>query len=588
MKKYKITLKEKNKRLEGLLQIKENALFLECPDKIITISYQNIISCKLKEDTLFIETDETTFELVGDSANIIKEQVKKYLKEHKVLEKKKPQTKEEILKSAIDVFDQFISSKKNETIFVFCDENQSALMNYAIDKNDEEGLESLLKTNVWFFFLGLYKYIRENISKDKKTEAFFRNLFPGIIDEFHEMLQTNDQEVLKDYDYEENLQKINTYFLKQEQALEINPELGKDLASFDDFKKFLKELESLYNEYVNPSEKLNIYLDIIKEKKKIDPNSKEGILKLVTKKYLRFQVQKYNHLFVFASPKYSESLKVALDANNMELADSTIELATKQFYMSLFMYCYNNIDHSEKTKEFFRNIYPNLVDTYLESDEESQKILDYDHYETIIQNVISLTMRMKKKKEDLRLNHQEVDEDSYKMYEEIEPYLLFLEESYNRYVKPETNLNILLNHQSNVTANKSDASGKAFIHFYLPIMLITGMVILFFIELFGEGGLIMELGWVSVIFFIILIIWATIGASGKECTCGYCGKWNALKLTSDHIIDSKDTWKTKVEYINNHRYEKQVAVRIDLHEKHYICENCNNETVKYVNEETTL
>ena len=252
------------------------------------------------------------------------------------------------------------------------------------------------------------------------------------------------------------------------------------------------------------------------------------------------------------------------------------------------MYCYNNIDHSEKTKEFFRNIYPNLVDTYLESDEESRKILDYDHYETIIQNIISLTMRMKKKKEELIANHQEFEESSYKMYDEIEPYLLFLEESYNRYVKPETNLNILLNHQSNVEENKSVSSSKAFTHFYLPIILIVGMVILFFIELFDDGGIIMEGGWFSIIFFVILIIWASVGASGKECTCGYCGKWNALKLTSDRIIDSKDTWRTKVEYVNNRRYEKQVAVRIDLHEKHYICENCNNETVKYVNEETTL
>ena len=174
------------------------------------------------------------------------------------------------------------------------------------------------------------------------------------------------------------------------------------------------------------------------------------------------------------------------------------------------------------------------------------------------------------------------------MYDEIEPYLLFLEESYNRYVKPEKELNILLNHQVNRGNNQGEASSKAWTYFYLPIVLIIAMVILFFMELFGDGGIIIDCGWFSVGLFIILVIWAAIGANGKECTCPTCGKWDALKLQSDRIIDSKDTWRTKTEYINNRRIEKQVAVRIDLHEQHYICENCNNETVKYVNKETIL
>ena len=48
MKKYKITLKEKNDSLEGKLQIKEKELFFECEDKIITIPYTSIVSSKLK------------------------------------------------------------------------------------------------------------------------------------------------------------------------------------------------------------------------------------------------------------------------------------------------------------------------------------------------------------------------------------------------------------------------------------------------------------------------------------------------------------------------------------------------------------
>ena len=56
------------------------------------------------------------------------------------------------------------------------------------------------------------------------------------------------------------------------------------------------------------------------------------------------------------------------------------------------------------------------------------------------------------------------------------------------------------------------------------------MVILFFMELFGDGGIIIDCGWFSVGLFIILVIWAAIGANGKECTCPTCGKWDALKL----------------------------------------------------------
>lgn len=585
MKKFNILWQSNKKKIPSQLQVKEKELFIEIDNKIIKIPFTSIVNSTLKENTLSIETDENTYQLESEHAKLIKEKIKDYHKEKNKISKKK--SKEEILQDILALYNKFIENKPNEMLFAFSDDTSSTLINYALETDETESIISVVKSKVWEFFLGLYYYILENVDNSSNTEEFFRNLFPDVIDEFHDILKSNDEEILKDYQYEENLKRVNTFFLKNEQALEIKPELRKGVPDYQKFKSFLKELEQAYNDYVNPSKKLNIFLNIVKEPKKIDPNSQEGILKLVNKRFMRFHVSKYAQIFTFASPKYHESLSVGLKTENDELIESSMELAEKQFYMSLFLYCYQKIDQSEKTKEFFRNIYPNLVDSVLEMSEEDLKILDYNHYEQIISDIISLTMRMKKQREENQ-TQKDFDCESYQMYDEIEPYLLFLEESYNRYVKPEKELNILLNHQVNRGNNQGEASSKAWTHFYLPIVLIIAMVILFFMELFGDGGIIIDCGWFSVGLFIILVIWAAVGANEKECTCPTCGKWDALKLQSDRIIDSKDTWRTKTEYINNRRIEKQVAVRIDLHEQHYICENCNNETVKYVNEETIL
>ena len=585
MNKFNILWQSNKKKIPSQLQVKEKELFIEIDNKIIKIPFTSIVNSTLKENTLSIETDENTYQLESEHAKLIKEKIKDYHKEKNKISKKK--SKEEILQDILALYNKFIENKPNEMLFAFSDETSSTLINYALETDETESIISVVKSKVWEFFLGLYYYILENVDNSSNTEEFFRNLFPDVIDEFHDILKSNDEEILKDYQYEENLKRVNTFFLKNEQALEIKPELRKGVPDYQKFKSFLKELEQAYNDYVNPSKKLNIFLNIVKEPKKIDPNSQEGILKLVNKRFMRFHVSKYAQIFTFASPKYHESLSVGLKTENDELIESSMELAEKQFYMSLFLYCYQKIDQSEKTKEFFRNIYPNLVDSVLEMSEEDLKILDYNHYEQIISDIISLTMRMKKQREENQ-TQKDFDCESYQMYDEIEPYLLFLEESYNRYVKPEKELNILLNHQVNRGNNQGEASSKAWTHFYLPIVLIIAMVILFFMELFGDGGIIIDCGWFSVGLFIILVIWAAVGANEKECTCPTCGKWDALKLQSDRIIDSKDTWRTKTEYINNRRIEKQVAVRIDLHEQHYICENCNNETVKYVNEETIL
>ena len=58
--------------------------------------------------------------------------------------------------------------------------------------------------------------------------------------------------------------------------------------------------------------------------------------------------------------------------------------------------------------------------------------------------------------------------------------------------------------------------------------------------------------------------------------------------TSDKIIDHENSWRTKTEYRNGNSYRREVPVRIDLHEKHFKCDNCGNEEVRYIREEHDL
>lgn len=590
MKKYTVTIQNGKNKKDGKLQIKEKELFIECEHEIITIPFSNIINSNLKEKELQIETEETTILIISENADIIANKIKDYKKIVKPkAEPKKSDPK--ILEDILNEYDNYMNGieNKNEMLFIICDSDSNDLMDYYIQNEDFDNLTKLKNLKKWEFFLGLYKYILEKIDHSKKTEEFFRNLFPEVLDEFQEMLENQDTESLKNYQYAEKLEQVNTWFLKTEQALEIRPELGESLPKYEEFKTFLKKLETAYNNYVKPKTKLNIFLNIIKEKKKRNPDDPEEILKEVSKKYMKFHVLKYCNIFAYASEEYHALLKqeLDLDPENLEDIENILDLANNQFYMSLLIYCYNKVDNSEKTKEFFKNLFPNLVDGILESSQEKLQELGYNNYEKVIKDIISLTMRMKKQKEQKIQNGEDIGE-SYKMYDEIEPYLQFLEKSYNKYVNPQTPLNILVEHQTNVVENQTEASNKAFWQYYLPIILMVIMIIKFLFELFGEKGIIMELGWFSVIFFVILIIWIAIGSSGKSLTCETCGKWNSLKLTKDYIIDSKDSWKTKVEYINNRRIEKQVPIRIDVHEKHFICENCHNECVRYIQEETEL
>ena len=213
MKKFNILWQSNKKKIPSQLQVKEKELFIEIENKIIKIPFTSIVNSTLKENTLSIETDENTYQLESEHAKLIKEKIKDYHKEKNKIPKKK--SKEEILKDILDSYNKFIENKQNEMLFVFSDETSSTLINYALETDETESIISVVKSKVWEFFLGLYYYILENIDNSSSTEEFFRNLFPDVIDEFHDILKSNDEEILKDYQYEENLKRVNTFFLKK-------------------------------------------------------------------------------------------------------------------------------------------------------------------------------------------------------------------------------------------------------------------------------------------------------------------------------------------------------------------------------------
>ena len=328
--------------------------------------------------------------------------------------------------------------------------------------------------------------------------------------------------------------------------------------------------------------------DINKEETKNITISDDEILQEVLKRFNEFN-EKYSSIFIL-NHEFKGLYDQQLDKDDYEGVISLIKMVTQQFYLSMLVYIYNNVDNSEKTIEFFKNLYPTLVCKELLESKELITKGSLDKYPEFLSDIMSLCIRMKSHRSAELKNKEQIDETLYDLYDEFEPYMLFLEESYNNYVNHENKLNIMLDHKANdIDQNKKDAFKYTFFAYYTPIILIAIMIFMFLVEICGDGGIITSGGWFSVFIFIVLLVWIGIGHDSKRLTCKYCGKFDSLKLTSDEIIESRDTWSTQTVYDSNNRpYQKQVAVRIDTHERHYTCSNCHNEIIRIEDEEHKL
>lgn len=265
-----------------------------------------------------------------------------------------------------------------------------------------------------------------------------------------------------------------------------------------------------------------------------------------------------------------------------------IETTKAEFVMSLFVYILLQASEKEHKKAvmFLRNIDAGYLDEIkknfgLSNDglkkalEETDSLYAAYDYREWRKSVFYNLSRMRDYDWDLK-------------EEEFIAFLTNLQNAYNAYVSPEKDLDLIGEYTKTSVDNAKSASTINIFAFWLPLVLIILMVICFFIELFSSDGEMFRFGWWSVAAFIILVIWAVIGNNGRINTCPNCKKWGALKLEHDYIIDSYETWRTKTITENARNYTKQVAVRIDKHEEHYVCQHCGKKETRYRETETQL
>lgn len=369
--------------------------------------------------------------------------------------------------------------------------------------------------------------------------------------------------------------EIEECFTNMKGDIRLNTSKKEYTISSDDSKTIKQNLDLKLGSKSSPQIVPSEPLSSPKHKTKDDVEILEDIL-LTHNKFVETLGQK-----MITGSKLYKLYESYMDNDEIDKANNIKNLACHGFFFSMFVYIMQNIDDSERTITFFKNLYPDdtdgLADYVVTDNKEELKNFDY---KAELQGQIKELMAV------------EADE-TFKAkgnltYAEFTAYLKIFEEAYNDFVNPPIKFNALLDAQVNREKNAAVASSNSFKYFWLPLMLIIGMAIKFFLELFNEPGIVMGGGWFSIIVFVVLFIWCCVGSDGRNTTCQFCGKWASLKLTSDKIIDHENSWRTKTEYRNGNSYRREVPVRIDLHEKHFKCDNCGNEEVRYIREEHDL
>ena len=247
----------------------------------------------------------------------------------------------------------------------------------------------------------------------------------------------------------------------------------------------------------------------------------------------------------------------------------------------------------KKTKKFLRNINEEIyevLENATKFDKEKIKLYLKEHdAEGDLANANFDAWRKAAFNLYTKIENVNADKSKFSLkQEEWNQFLADVENAYRAYVGPQNSIDLLGQYGKTSVENANSASNISLFAFWLPLFLIIAMVIKFFMELLGEEGIVLSGGWWSLGFFVVLIIWVSIGNSGRYCTCANCHKWNSLKLDGDYIIDSRDTWKTKKYYENGRNYSKQVPIRVEKHEEHYTCEHCGNKEIKYRTTEREL
>ncbi len=329
---------------------------------------------------------------------------------------------------------------------------------------------------------------------------------------------------------------------------------------------------------------------LVHQKNEYENLDSEKILASIHDKYEEFK-QKCGVTIIFIGGWNSAISDNASD----EEVTKYLEYSIDDFTTSLFIKLLLNSTEEEmkKTKKFLRNINEEIYEVLENATKfDKEKIKSYlkEHdAEGDLANANFDAWRKAAFNLYTKIENVNADKSKFSLkQEEWNQFLADVENAYRAYVGPQNSIDLLGQYGKTSVENANSASNISLFAFWLPLFLIIAMVIKFFMELLGEEGIVLSGGWWSLGFFVVLIIWVSIGNSGRYCTCANCHKWNSLKLDGDYIIDSRDTWKTKKYYENGRNYSKQVPIRVEKHEEHYTCEHCGNKEIKYRTTEREL
>ena len=299
----------------------------------------------------------------------------------------------------------------------------------------------------------------------------------------------------------------------------------------------------------------------------------EEIIKILRKKYNDF-IKKYDLYLLMFIGMYD----IYINEKNQKLKNSHLDYATFAFKSSIFLriLLQDKSLNKEKSLKFLKKWDSEII-TYISDDEV--ELTSNDELKNYAKDNYDLDTWLKYASNELSLINSE---EKFVLTEEIwRDMIIDVENAYNAYVESSESLDLLGSYRKTAKDNSIAALNTSFYAFWLPLVAIIIFGIKFVVELFGDAGIIMNGGWLSFFFFVILLIWVMIGSNGMYCTCSNCHKWNSLQLVSDSVIDSEKYWERKHYMEKNYNNPVHVMVEKSVHEERYVCKHCGNKEIKY-------
>ena len=224
------------------------------------------------------------------------------------------------------------------------------------------------------------------------------------------------------------------------------------------------------------------------------------------------------------------------------------EAFVNTFWIALYNYVFKNIDNSEKTTKFFKNI----TDFNIENPE-----------------LYELDQRF-----DLVMKHAQHDmvENGTSHEQEILSFLRDIENEYNSFVNPEHKLTYFSNKSTKTEIIRNEANTKIFWLIVFPLIALVICIYLFFSEISYSIGAIGG---------IISFIWLMIGLVGKSNTCKKCKKWNSLEVIGEKVLETYTTTEKRTNYTSsgNAYYTKEVVTKQNILQT-LQCSECGDITQK--------